>query len=587
MIQEVYIQNGWNMLSPCDLTRLSDMLFELEEIHDKDHEGYSVIALRTPIDKAWHWFNSLVGIGHGLLEEKARDTLVKTKQQFLRCLDEQHSLEATLHLPQDIRATSGLTGSEHALLRIGTHCLFLSTHRMLLDPVATVDGLQKLFERKIHSPLLDDSYLEKLERFTRRYAMITLAALLELPYPICCFSKVIQGEKLDSSDIKVLSKWVKAIEKRKSHISVHLLHTALTGVVEGMLLSLQGGERSLAKNVATLEWRLYFGLCDLLGEDDHVYLDWVKNTVYSGAHLLINQKQMVVGDEVLCPLPEGMHARLYKLPEDPTSLLFVGCNPAVLGIWQVNAELCAVGCLLVKVKETDRHLRYFVIEHLSMALIEMQWKTANRQIDQSDRPYVEKLVRFLSWLAVNADAAPRNLRPDYLFFLQQEGKVALRALMPFDSPGSEGYPAIEKFVWECAKGNRWVFSHLMRESTLNQHSRPVLIRDIAARKLLEEDENVTVQQMLSREKITDPQYKDQVEAMVQKLIAVRDESLFNLSVRLKSNSLQQQLKTGLSEALLAHQQQMGFSSWIDSHLLEPEGLQAFERAFIQANPALF
>lgn len=575
------------MLPPCDLSSLADNLFALQNFDEMDPDKPKTATSAPFIDEVVCWFNDIIGLGPDALARKLSNTLVKVRQEFLLCLDYQDSLETTLHLPQDIRSSSCLTDSERSLLEVGTHCLFLTTHKMLVDPSFAIENLQKLYKVKIQSSFLDDGYLEKLERFTRRYAMTALAALLELPYPICCFSKVLEGKKLDSLDVKVLSKWTKAIEKHKSHISVHLLHTALTSVVEGMLPLLERSDRALAKNVAVVEWRLYFGLCDLLGEDDHVYLDFVKNTVYPGVRLECNERQMLVGNPVLLSLPEGMHARLYELPEDPSSLLFVGCNPAVLGIWQVNAEHCAQGCPPVLVKDQDRHMRYFVIDRLSEALVDMQWKTTTREIDQSDRPYLEQLVRFLSWLAENPEVTPRNLRADYLFFQQQDGRVAMRALMPFDMPGPGDYAAIEQFVRECAKGNRWVCSYLMQASTLNQHDRPIAIRKIARNKLFETNQDVTVQQMLSREKITDPKYKDQVESMVQGLIELRNVIYVRMSPRLQSNTMQQELKSRLSEALLAHQQEMGFSSYLDPHLLELEGMRAFEQAFIAANPVLF
>lgn len=570
------------MLPPRDLSRLSDTLFELHDIHDKGHEEYCSIALSSPIDKMWNWFNGLVGIKTGLLEQKAHDTLVKTKQEFLRVLDEQKLFETTLHLPQHLRASKCLIDSERSLLDVGTHCLFLSTHTMMLNPARAVGGLQKLWQEKMQVPFLDASYMHTLERFTKRYTMVLLAALLESPYPIGCFSKIIQNQKLDSGEFTHLRKWTKQIDKNKNHLAVHMLHTALTAVVEGMA---EAGD--VAKNVALLEWRLYFGLCDLFGEDDHIYLQWVNTAIVPGARLQLVEGQVLVGSAFALSLPRGMNASLYELPEDPSSLLFVGCNPAVLGIWQINAERCARGCKPVQVKQSDPLMRYFVIEALSLAFVDIQWCSDSCELHQRDVPYLEQIARLLAWLAFKVAETPRNLRVDYLYFMQEAQGVVLRALMPFDDAGPYNFIAIEQFAKECAKGNRWCLRYLMQASGLNQHPLPVYVRGVIREALLDQDPGVTVQNKLNRPGVTDPQYIDQIDALVKVLQELRDKSVRTLLPRLKVPTLEPKLKEGLAEALVIHQQESCFSSALEPSLLEPSGLEAFERAFIAANPALF
>ena len=261
----------------------------------------------------------------------------------------------------------------------------------------------------------------------------------------------------------------------------------------------------------------------------------------------------------------------------------VGGNQIILNIWSVNAELCARGCIPIRVKEVDEKFGYLLVEKFECALMDLQWHTCGGTIAPTDLPYLERLYTFITWL--HESYTPNNLSADRLIFQKVHDKVQLRALLPFDSmQKTQDFFAMVRFVEACAKNNRWVLRYLMKP--LIQHPMFTTIHKIISDKLAGNFESVTVQNRLNVIGVIDPQFIDQITlltATVQELYGSMYQSLLPY---LRSKDNQKELQKRLAESISLYLQDMGICSTIDPYLHTISGQQAFIQEFCKKHPKL-
>jgi hypothetical protein len=280
-----------------------------------------------------------------------------------------------------------------------------------------------------------------------------------------------------------------------------------------------------------------------------------------------------VGNKAPFSLLDQFHASFYELDNDDTSLLFVGRNPAILGIWHDNCDRTSQACRPIRIKAKDEQNRFFIVERIRLAISDIEWQTKSNELAIQDQVVIDELVKFISWLSKNFQYTPAKLHTDLLFLHEAEHSVSLRVVLPFDSSEPHNFAAIEQFVTDCAKGNAWVFRYLMHKSGLVDHQTACQVRFITQSKLHEYNLAVSVQDMLNREKISDCVFIARVEQMIASLKERAKTIYFRLKPKCSSDILEQTIV----ESLLAYQKEGGCVSSVPQELYKQITLAAFEQ----------
>ncbi len=565
------------MSSTGELYHLSCSLDVLQHVQDTPGEtviaspyGRYIAPQRSFKGRLWQAYFTVKGLfsrGVNCRQQALEKALGKIKDEFSKFLEAQGALETTLHLDVVARPPSFLTQSECDLLRIGNLGRFLTTYRTLYNAEEALAGIQKLYVDTLQNPLLTKDELRKLEHFTRRFALVSIPAVIEMLYPASSFTKLIDKKELTAQEEQAISDWIRAVMAHKSRISVFILHNALLAL------------HDCPDAIALLERQLFLRGLALLGEDDDEHLKWVRTRIEGIKTLELHDKAFSLGKRVHFAALSLCNAGLFTLPETPDRHLFVGRNPAILGIWKNGCDEAARGIMPVQIQDKESLYRFLVVEKVERVLSEIEWKTTSLVIDPEDQLLLKELVDFLAWLACNP--TPKDLFVDRVFVVRKNESYRLRVIVPFDESIPHDFGKIEQFVRGCAHNNRYIFRYLMHSSRLNEHRQALHIRALALKKLKGETANVA--DMCVVEQVHN---SDNMQEMIEHIQAVHKQLFDRLEKRLKP-SMQAKLTSHIADELIACQKEMGYSYTVDPNLETEQGQLEFEKAFIKKYYWLF
>lgn len=284
------------------------------------------------------------------------------------------------------------------------------------------------------------------------FALASVEAVLQAPYPFAAFKKIICREQITAHEKEEVETWIAKAVSKKERLSSRILHRAFYGIVTSCTSEHQA--------LCRFEWILFQAGLRFLKED-FCHQKWCES-LHEGMSLDTG-RDIVIGEEAYHPFFLSLGIRLFACREN--RMVMVSDNPCTLSIWYASCiEMTsttgswAIPCVRV-FEPIDVSGRYLVIESVVYSLADEEWKKG--------KGTTKELIRFLQWLG-QQQWMPHTLSVETIFFTS-DGHLRVFTPMELAEAMTFSLSKVEEFVWQCAHGDTLLFKELMYSSALISH----------------------------------------------------------------------------------------------------------------------
>lgn len=333
------------------------------------------------------------------------------------------------------------------------------------------------------------SYGEEEKLLQETQLFIDLEGYLHRPLPIPLLKKLACGIELTPEEKHELENWVEILNKKKHSIPVGLFLDCLKALTEN---SLFGG------NLTDLQVRLLQNDLELLLMEDREHLRW-RASLRPGDELACDGHLYKLGESVGLSGKEEDKNILFKIDGDEDHVIAIGMNQAYWPVKQRVAEEFQWGVKMPDIRKISPDGRFAVIEKLSPAVLENQWKTPkNHSVIDEDLFILTPIVNLLQWWGKQL-ICPVDFSLDYLMF-NNEGELKYTHSLqpqPFD------FRQLEDLAQDISQGHLNIYLYIMEQSNLSTHITMNFYRRVVQASL--NNENCRIKNLAAQRKTIDPE----------------------------------------------------------------------------------
>ena len=342
----------------------------------------------------------------------------------------------------------------------------------------------------------------------RIQAVIDLEGILHAPFPFTLLQKAATGKSCDKNETQRLRRWTYALNTREKRLGVARLHRALQAIVS----RLPATHYPHPPNLVRLELKLIDHGLQHFFRGDNRHLAW-REALQPGDVINLAGKTLVLGEPIGRKKEGGDGNYVFALKDDPTQVAVIGLNRAILPLKEEVAREDAWGIRHATINAIDRKGRFALIEKLEGPVSEMRWATTKGWVHPQDKDVLKPLASWVGWL-LKQNACPHQLSAKHLMFdtkgRLRYAKAGLAA--PFD------FLTLEKFLYDCAQGNRAIFCYLMNNSGLYDHPYQKYFEEVVERTI--SGETVDAPALAAIAKISSAAVADSGKKLAEEILAV-------------------------------------------------------------------
>ena len=397
-------------------------------------------------------YQSLAWLAGGkdqFIQKKRIQALARTQMLFCEALKVIASESSTYR-----HAIAGTPTSVEAALSRSNITSFTEALDCLIDQEDLVDRVQKIDTLFIQTVggFNTGHACTVLRSLEVDFALASVEAVLQAPYPFTAFKKIICREQITAYEKEEIETWIAKAVSKKERLSSRTLHRAFYGIVT----SCTSGHQALCR----FEWILFQAGLRFLKED-FCHQKWCES-LHEGMSLDTG-RDIVIGKEAYHSFFLSLGIRLFDCRGN--RMIMVSGNPCTLSIWYASCiEMTsttgswAIPCVRV-LEPIDVSGRYLVIESVACSLADERWK--------EEKGATKELIRFLQWLG-QQQLVPHTLSAETIF-CTSDGHLRVFTPMELSEAMTFSLSKVEEFVWQCAHGDILLFKELMYSSALISH----------------------------------------------------------------------------------------------------------------------
>lgn len=290
--------------------------------------------------------------------------------------------------------------------------------------------------------------------------VIDLEGVSRGPLPLAVFKKVFRGKVLNKIDDKVLSRWIKEIDRHPN--STQYVHRGIAAIA--FLNTKKIAEETVSRlNPALLEVVLEDKGCKAFEQVDSRHLQW-RAKFKEGSKILFKNTEIVLGKEIYPSSAEVDRTRVFFITDRPQQVVLMANNQAILGIRMLRQRTeNDFGIEPAQLLDVSEDGLMALMERLQ-PLNTKKFPGVGKNLSSED-VLVLKAVEELFKLFVNKEITPLDFSSSSLMFDQNFRLKSLKQMKkgPFD------FNALEKFALQWAAGNGINFKLLMENSGMTTH----------------------------------------------------------------------------------------------------------------------
>lgn len=324
------------------------------------------------------------------------------------------------------------------------------------------------YTAKFFPEKLNDNRDQDLQSLTVIQDLIDFEGYLHGPLPLESFKKLACGVKLKDKELSEMSEWIYHYSKEDSPITIRSFHLALKAFVESMrkewLRSSLNGDENSMPNLLRLEMALKDLGLNIFTQKDPVHLKW-RSHLKPGSVLNYSGGLLTLDEQLGKKRCDEDNNLIFSVKEDPYKVIVIGINQAILHMKRDIDDKKGWGLHTAECFEIAFSGDYAIYEKLEGSLEKLTWVTDKGWVEHQDLDHLTPVQEMLKWM-VNEKLTPYHLDLKYLRY-DRKGRLKYEKVC---LPKEFDYEALENFVFQCSKGNKTVFCHLMDFSGLYAHS---------------------------------------------------------------------------------------------------------------------
>lgn len=258
-------------------------------------------------------------------------------------------------------------------------------------------------------------------------------------------------------DIKELKNWVRKLNQ--SNITIELVHKQLVDLAI-YFKTKEENSAALLQNVARVEFYMEEQGFPITENDEKMSVD---EKALLRFNYVANYKEVEIK---LAEIPSPKKRVVYfKDHANPKLAILKGLNPASIGIEHAKAiENSRVSIIpVIPIKEYN-FAEHWASKDIDQTLDSLAWKSFGEKIAAEDNPVCQSLTSMLDKLIRNQET-PSSLTLSSLTRLPS-GEICF--ILPVEQQKFD-FMALEQFVYDVSLGNLAIYTHIMKQSGMDDH----------------------------------------------------------------------------------------------------------------------
>ncbi|MGK5594581.1 MAG: hypothetical protein ACSNEK_04400 [Parachlamydiaceae bacterium] len=290
--------------------------------------------------------------------------------------------------------------------------------------------------------------------------------------PFLQLKKMSFDERLSSSEKRKVNDWLECIEEAaddqipsfqgetdNSYAKARFLHRFLWGVTHFIRKDMPSNNQEFRSELEALETNLAEHGYTHFEEMDDRHFQW-KESLRSGEKIEIDHLELILGE------PKNEDGILvYSVANDPELEIVIYHNESWSYLKRFQLSVLHCGVIGRNIVAVSRFGQVVVQERLYETLADICWSDPSlKAVTQEDQKRAQPIIKLLKGLASREYFTPFPLTPQSFAFNLHGELKAVDCL----APTYFSFDLLEDFAWQCAQGNPYVFSYLIKESKLRR-----------------------------------------------------------------------------------------------------------------------
>ncbi|KAF3362622.1 hypothetical protein PHSC3_000861 [Chlamydiales bacterium STE3] len=310
--------------------------------------------------------------------------------------------------------------------------------------------------------------------------IFTFEKVTDREFPLDLIKKMSFNDSLSSTEQKRVYQWIERLDHlldaplssfygstENAFVKGRYMHRMLCQIVAFINHHFPKEEekgQEIAAEIGVLESTLVEYGYRAFEEADVRHIVW-RETLTVGEELFCNNKKYILGEIAQNAEGKPDEPVVFSIRNEPSLEVIIYPNESLIYLNQFKKNILHCGVKGRRILGVSAFGRIVIQERLYDSLAKLPWSTAfNGLVREHDKIVAKPLIQLIKGLASREHFTPHPLIPESFAFNAHNELRATTLL----TPELFNFLAIEKFVWECVKGNPSLFSYVISESQLGR-----------------------------------------------------------------------------------------------------------------------